>query len=405
MAPVATIDDAPFVDTLSPDFQVEAYDILARVREQAWLVRTPTGGLVIDRLHVQSLLADRRLRSPLVPFIEMQGVTDGLLHDRMCATLLAIEGEDHARIRTLVRKPFLPVAVDRHRPLMRTILDSLLAPTRDAGGCDFMAAVADHYPIQVMCHVLGVPADDHESFARWIDAIAWTLSLDLAAHLDEAEAGMQALDDYVTALVADRRASPRDDLVTELVRAEEAGDRLSDDELRSLVIGLLFAGYDTTRNQLGMAVWVFAQHPEQWALLGERPELGPKAVEEVMRFRGSVALAPRMVVEDLDLDGFHVPAGTLLLLSTAMANHDPASYDRPAQFDITVEREPQLTFGGGPHYCLGANLARAELQEALPVLARAMPGLELDGEPTWGPPMGIFGPAVLPVRFQSWTDA
>ncbi|MBV9285419.1 MAG: cytochrome P450, partial [Acidimicrobiia bacterium] len=169
--------------------------------------------------------------------------------------------------------------------------------------------------------------------------------------------------------------------------------------LRSLIIGLLFAGYDTTRNQLGLALWVFAHHPEQWALLADTPDLARRAVEEVMRFRGSVSTAPRLVAEDFEFDGYRLEAGTLLFLSTSAANHDPATYDQPDVFDITAERDPQLTFGGGPHFCLGAQLARAELQEALTLLAQRLPGLELDGEPTWRPNMGIFGPETLPIRF------
>jgi cytochrome P450 len=142
---------------------------------------------------------------------------------------------------------------------------------------------------------------------------------------------------------------------------------------------------------------VFARHPDQWLLLRERPELAPQAVEEVMRFRGAVAAAPRLVVEDLELDGYRLPAGTFLMLSTAAANHDPAAYTNPETFDITVAREPQLTFGGGPHFCLGAALARAEMQEALVLLTRELPRFELPGEPTWTPPMNISGPATLPI--------
>ena len=262
-----------------------------------------------------------------------------------------------------------------------------------------MVAIGDHYPIQVMCHLLGVPGDDHEDFAAWNNAITWALSFQLSAHREEAEWGMRHMDDYVAGLVALRRRDPRDDLVTALVQAEEEGDRLSDQELLSMIGGLLFAGYDTTRNQLGLAMWLFAEHPEQWALLAERDELAPRAVEEVMRVQGAVAVAPRVVVEDFELDGYRLGAGALLSLSTVSANHDPAVYEAPHTFDITAEREPQLTFGGGPHFCLGANLARAEMQEALPILARRMPALELDGEPTWRPPFGIFGPETLPIRF------
>jgi hypothetical protein len=188
-------------------------------------------------------------------------------------------------------------------------------------------------------------------------------------------------------------------MVTALVQAEEADDRLSDREIMHVVAALLFAGYDTTRNQLGLGMWEFAQHPDQWRLLGADPSLAAQAVEEMMRFHAAVAGIPRVVVEDVEIDGHLLPAGTILMLSTASANHDPATYPDPWTFDITVPREPHLTFGGGVHYCLGASLARAEMQEALPLLVAAMPDLAVDGEPTWRPPMGIFGPETLPVTF------
>jgi cytochrome P450 len=146
-------------------------------------------------------------------------------------------------------------------------------------------------------------------------------------------------------------------------------------------------------------MWLFAEHPDQWDLLGRDPSLVPRAVEEIMRYRGTVGIAPRFVIEDLEFDGYAIPAGTMLALSTAAANHDPAAYEDAMTFDITATREPHFTFGGGPHYCLGASLARAEMQEALPILVDAMPGLALDGEPTWRPPLGIFGPETLPIRF------
>jgi cytochrome P450 len=396
---VKTLDDAPFLDIFDAEFQADPAPFVDAARRESWLARTAIGGLVLDREQVQALLADRHLRSSIVEFIEMQGVTDGVLHERLRVSLLASDGADNTRLRKLVSRAFTPRAVDPHRALMRDILVALVDPVLPAGRCEFMSAISDHYPIQVMCHMLGVPVEDHEEFATWNDAITWALSFELAAHREEAEWGMKHMDSYVAGLVAQRRREPCDDLVTALAQAEEEGDRLSDDELLSMIGGLLFAGYDTTRNQLGLAMWLFAEHPEQWALLAENPDLAPRAVEEVMRMRGAIDVAPRVVAEDFEFDGYRLTAGTLLSLGTANANHDPAVFDRPETFDITLEREPQLTFGGGPHYCLGANLARAEMQEALPILAARMPDLRLDGEPTWRPPFGIFGPQTLPVRF------
>ena len=282
---------------------------------------------------------------------------------------------------------------------MRQTLRSLLDPIAGTGRCDFVDAIAEHYPITVMCHVLGVPDEDHEDFARWNKSVTWALSFNLWEHIDEVTEAFDHLDEYTRALIADRRANPRDDMVTAMIEAREADDHLTDDEVAGMIAALLFAGYDTTRNQLGLAMWLFCEHPHQWELLRADASLAVNAVEEIMRHQGAVGAVPRFTTEDIELDGWHVPAGTMLALSTGAANHDPAVYDEPNTFDITREGEPHFTFGGGPHYCLGASLARAERQEALPLLAAAMLGLALDGEPVWRPPMGIFGPDALPIRW------
>lgn len=392
------LDDAPFLNVFSPEFTAAAPTVIDELRAETGVVRTPVGAMVIRRDLVQSLLADRRLRSAVFHLVLIQGVTDGIIHDLMGSSLLANEGEQHARLRRLVNRSFTPRAVEPHRPMMREVLESLLAPIAERRSCEFMADVADHYPIQVMCALLGVPDEDHDQFAVWNKAATHVLSFELGTHLEHATWGVEQLNAYVGGLIEDRRRQPRDDMVTALVQAEEAGDRLSDLELRSMIAGLLFAGFDTTRNQLGLAMALFAEQPDQWALLVERPELALRAVDEVMRFRAAVSVAPRLTVEDVEVDGYRLPAGTMVALSTASANFDPASGGNVGDFDITAQREPHLTFGGGPHYCLGANLARAEMQEALLLLTRAMPTFTIDGDATYRSPLGIFGPETLPLR-------
>jgi hypothetical protein len=394
-----TIDEAPYVDPFSEGFRTDPGPIIAELRRQSWLLRTPIGGLVVGRSQVQSLLGDRRLRSAVPDIMRLQGVVDGPVAESMDRSVLALEGEEHTRLRRLVSRAFTPRAVDRHRPDMQEILAALLEPVVSEGRCDFMAAVADHYPIRVMCRLLGVPEEDDEEFARWNSAITWALSFGLSEHRGDVEWGLEQMGTYVDALVADRRRQPRDDLITGLVQAEEADDHLSDAEIQSVIGALLFAGYDTTRNQLGLGMWVFSEHPDQWKRLSDDPSLTPAAVEEMLRFRPPVSGVPRRVVEEFDFDGYHFTPGTILMLSTMSANSDPAVYDRPLEFDVATARQPHVTFGAGPHYCLGASLARAELQEALPLLVRAMPNLALDGEPVWRPPLGIYGPESLPVRF------
>lgn len=398
---VRTLDEAPFVDIFSVEFQDDAASVLDPLRSESWIVRTPIGALVISREHVHQLLSDRRMRSAVDRIVAMQGVDDGSLAERIGTSILAREGEDHARLRRLVSRAFTPRAADAHRPRMREVLAELVEPHLDASRCELVGDIADHYPIRVMCHVLGVPESDHEQFVAWGRAMTWALSFNLSGHREEVEWGLQHLDAYVSDLIPERRANPREDLVTALVQAREADDTLTDDEIQMLVAALIFAGFDTTRNQLGLAMALFADHPGQWEALGADPSLAPRAVEEVMRFRGAVGAAPRWVPEDFEYDGYLLPAGTLVSLGTSAANHDPSAYEDPGKFDITVEREPHFTFGGGPHYCLGASLARAELQEALAMLAPLMPGLALDGEPEYRPPLGIFGPEHLPIRWDT----
>ncbi|HWE56716.1 MAG TPA: cytochrome P450 [Acidimicrobiales bacterium] len=397
--PARSIDDAPFIDIFGPDFMADPAPIMAEVRSRSWLARTPIGAIVVGRNQVQTLLGDRRLRSAIPELMRLQGVADGPVAESMEGSVLALEGEPHTRLRRLVSRAFTPRAVDRHRDDMRAILAQLLEPVASTGRCEFVSAVADHYPIQVMCRLLGVPEEDHDDFARWNSAITWALSFSLGEHMEEVEWGMEQMGAYVDGLIADRRRQPRDDLVTGLVQAEEANDHLTDVEIASMISALLFAGYDTTRNQLGLGMWVFAQHPGQWKQLGEDPSLVAPAVEEMLRFRPPVSGTPRLVIEDFEYDGYQFQAGTILMLSLISANNDPDLYTHPMEFDITAERKPHITFGSGPHYCLGASLARAELQEALPLLVAAMPDLALDGEPTWRPPVGIYGPESLPLRF------
>ena len=210
------------------------------------------------------------------------------------------------------------------------------------------------------------------------------------------------LDDYVDEMIARRRHTLTDDLLSDLIRAEEDGDRLNADELRMLAAGLLLAGTDTTRNQVAASVDVFCDHPDQWALLGKRPELAPNAVEETMRHSPIACGTLRTVAEDTELAGYLFPAGTFVVVNTFAANRDTAVYNDPDRFDISREGAPAvLTFGGGIHYCLGANLARLELAEALKVLARRMPDPVRTGPAPWKPMLGLSGPTALPIEFGS----
>ncbi len=399
------IADAPFVNVFDPEVQADRDEVFAALRRQTAVVQTPIGVSVIRRDAAHKVLTDPSVVHGLSILQSMQGRAGGELDELLGSTVLALDGEDHARIRRLVSRSFTPKAADRHRPRMRAITEELVDRFAGSGRCELVADFADHFPVQVICEVLGVPREHHEDFARWGEVLTYILSLELVSHLAAVEGAVVELNTYLTGLIEDRRAAPQDDLVTSLVQASEGTDKLNEVELRALIGGLLFAGYDTTRNQLGFALYLFTQHPEQWSLLAERPELAPQAVNEVMRIASVVAGTIRIATPPLEVDGWAIPAGTFIYLSLASANKDEAVWEAPARFDITRQGTPSpLSVGAGPHDCLGANLARAEMEEALVILAKRLGDVALDGEPVWRTDTGITGTSVLPLRFTPTGD-
>jgi cytochrome P450 len=398
---VRALAEAPFLDLFDPDFQANPASKVAELRQQCPLIRTSIGVLIAGRATVLELLRDRSLHSSLLHLVRLQGVNDGPVFEMAASSLLAREGEDHTRLRRLVSRSFTPRAADAHRPFMRQLCTELVAGLASAGECEFMADFADHYPVQVIAYLLGVSREDHPLFARWGDSLTHLLSFELAQHRQEVEIAQASMSSYLRDLVADRRRQPQDDLVSELIAARDGQDRLTDAELLSLLGGLLFAGYETTRNQLAVAMTLFARHPVEWARLADHPDLAAPAVEEVMRVAGVVSVIPRITTRDVEVEGWSIPAGTLVSLSLAGANHDPSVYPDPHHFDMDAPRpDGQISFGGGAHHCLGASLARAEMQEALPVLAGVLRNLHVVESPVWRSPLGgISGPLALRLRF------
>jgi cytochrome P450 len=284
---------------------------------------------------------------------------------------------------------------------MREFLAELYEPVRAEGRCDFVHAFAKPYPARMIATVLGAPLEDadrlHELsnlLQSQFDAIA------LSTRRAELEDAAVEFDAYAERLVAERRDDPGDDLVSRLVAAEEEGDRLSHDECVALVRDVLNGGIDTTQSQLAHGVKMFAEHPGQWQALADDPSLAPRAAEEVLRFEPVAPFTTRILLEDVDYGGVAFPAGSLIAVSAFNANRDTDGED-PDAFDITADRgsAKSLSFGAGPHFCLGANLARAELQEGLAFLAPRLRDLELDGEPVYGTITGLYGLESLPVKF------
>ncbi len=392
--------DAPSFNPFDAATRDDLDVVVGALRAQSAVAQMPLGCAILRREAAHRAFGDPRLVSAIPILGRLQGMGDGALSELLGSTILAMDGADHARLRRLVSPTFTPRAADRHRPMMRTLVDQLIDEFQASGRCELVTDLADRYPVQVICEVLGVPRERHADFARWGDALTYILSLDLFNHLGVVAEAVLELNAYLDELIAARQADPQDDLVTELIQASDAGDRLNEVELRAMIGGLLFAGYDTTRNQLGHGLVLFAQHPEQWALLAERPDLASGAVHEVMRMSSVADGTIRIAAEDVEVDGWRVPAGTVVMLVIRAANHDPEAFDDPDRFDITrVPTLQHLSFGGGPHYCLGANLARAEMEEAFVLMAQRMRNVRLDGGVEWRTDTGIKGPSRLPLAF------
>lgn len=393
--------DLPMLDTAGLE-RSEALAAAARAASQHWLARTPLGFSLTRYDDAVACLRDRRFHSALSLIPQMAGVEAGGYLDDRRKSILSMEGDEHTRLRRLVAPAFTPAAADRLRPFMGQVINDLVDQVSPKGHCDLVADICEPYPIPIICELLGAPKADWRRFSEWATDIFRIFNQDLVSDLPAIERASDELDEYVRSLVEERRANPGDDLLSCLIEIEESGDRLSTDEMVMLAEAVLMAGTDTTRNQLACCIALFAEHPDQWALLVERPELTPTAVEESMRYLGAVRGTARVASEDIEYRDVLFSKGTLVMVALAAANRDPAAFEAPDAFDIS--RRPgskHMTFGSGIHHCLGASLARAELQEALPVLARRMPELELDGRVEWKPAtFGIWGPASLPLRFE-----
>lgn len=402
MASLATDLQIPKVPFVMDQQRSDRHALLREIAKESWLARTDIGYSVLTYDAVMGILRDKRWHSATGMIAQLQGITDEAFLGRRKVSILNAEGDVHVRLRRLVAPAFSPRSADRLRPFMRETVNSLLDPFTASGKAEVVRDICEPYPIPIICELLGAPKEDWRLFSRLASEILLIFSDNLAENMSVFLAAQQELEKYTGGLIEKRRSVPADDLITDLIAAEEAGDKLNTEELTMMVDAVIIGGTDTTRNQLGLALALFAEYPEQWALLGKNPSLAQRAVEEVLRFSGAVGGTIRFASEDIEYNGVLFPKGTFMSTSMSTGNYDNSVFPTPETFDITREPvgQPHLSLGAGIHYCLGASLARAELQEAFTVLSQRMLNLELDGPVVYKPSgIGIFGPASLPVKF------
>lgn len=390
--------DVPFLDLADPAFDVTSEAVHA-AREGHWWARTPYGYAVLRYEQGTALLRDRRFQQGNARWPAQNGVHDGPFATWWGETLLSLEGEDHLRLRRLLSPAFRSRAIEALRPRFQALADELVDAFAPRGRVELVTEFAEPYSARILCVLLGLPEDEWEQVAHWADDLGKSFGVNLRGDLPRIEAALEGLTGYVDAVVADRRAHPREDLVTTLLRAHEDDDTLTARELGVALVFLAFAGMETTRNQIGLAVQTLLRHPDQWALLAERPELGPNAVEEVMRVNPTVTWVTREAVEDVNLDGLQLPKGSIVQVLSHAAGTDPRSIEGDPGFDITAERPPHSGFGGGVHHCLGHFVARVDMSVALPLLARRMPDARPDGPGEWLPVSGNTGAVRFPLLF------
>lgn len=400
--------------TLHYDITDTVHEVAPRihdVRKQSPIAIGPLGPEVLGYELARGILRDPRFVFPPGMHMTARGITSGPLYDRVLGTILGMDGDEHRRLRGLVSKAFTPRASARMEQTIGTVINELIdqvAQVGRAGRCEFVTDIARPYPIPIICALLGAPPDDWEQFSLWAEDIFKIVRLD-SNLLDEQDIVMRAWDEfdaYIDDMIAARRSRLTDDLISELIRAQDGGDRLSKAEMRMLAFSILSAGTDTTRNQLAASMHALCDHPDQLALLRENPGLAVPAVEECMRHSPAVCATLRTVFDDVTFADYTFPAGTFISVNTYAANCDPEVYPHPDRFDISREDPPPiLSFGGGAHYCLGANLARTELAGALKVLARRMTNPRRVATSHWKPMLGLSGPLCLDIEFDAVAES
>lgn len=380
-------------DPSDPRFLADPYPVLNRLRERARIFYDEGRDRWFVTRHedVRSCLRDRRLGRNFRHLLAPEEIGVPPLDPRWQAfwdserwSLLWLEPPDHTRLRKLVAAAFTPRSVDALREPAHDLARELLEPLAEAGEMELLYEYAQPYSIAVICRMLGVPLDRHRDLLEWshrmVKMYEFEVSLEAAQAANEAAAEFR---EYVRELIAERRANPRDDMVTALVQARVDGGRLSDDEIVSTVIVLLNAGHEASVNTLGNGMLAFAGHPPQWQRVVEGSVPAAVVGEEMIRFDPPLQLFERWVLtDDFAVGDVPIPRGAKIALLFGAANRDPRVFDRPDEFDVARENAAQhIGFGGGIHMCIGAPLARIELEASLEALRRFWPDFRLAEEP------------------------
>ncbi|MEO8605953.1 MAG: cytochrome P450 [bacterium] len=389
-----------------PEYRLDPYPTYRRLQATQPIYFSRVLGCVLTRhADIAAVLGDARFSvdRPQAKGFKMLQPFKGLspaFVEMILSTLLMVDPPRHTRLRRLVNKAFTPRVVERLRPRIDAVVDELLESVRTQRRMDLIQTLAYPLPVIVIAELLGIPASDRDMFKRWSDTLATILDpLQVTGGLLAAQPAFEEMSAYLRGVADARRQAPRDDLISALVAVEEQGDVLSGTELVGLCGLILGAGHETTTNLIANAVLALLRHPEQRRLLQDDPSLIAGAVEEFLRYDSPVQVTDRVVLaDDVVLGGRPLPRGSMVLCLLGAANRDPTRFADPDRFDVTRADTDHLAFGRGPHFCLGAALARAEAQIAITGLLRALPDFDGDRAPKdWKKSIVLRGPTKLDV--------
>ena len=398
-----------FFNPLDPDVRANPYPHYAELRAADPVHRSPFGLVVLTRYDdVAKVLRDARFSANIAENARSEGI--GLFGNQEQSeardegfneSLLNIDPPKHTRVRGLAARAFTPKAIEAWRPRVIEMVDEILDRVADEGGCDLVSTLAFPLPFQVISELLGMPTDEREQLRAWSQAI--TLTLEPLITTEERLAATDAathMREFVEGVIDERRKAPRDnDLLSALIAAEEEGDRLSTNELVSMVLLLFVAGHETTVNLIGNGTRLLMEHPDVLARFRADPSLDASAVDELLRMDGPVQFTARATLEDVDFGDDVVEKGSVVMPVLGAANHDPAHFTDP---DTLILDRPNaashMALGSGVHFCLGASLARLEAQVAIGRFVRRFSTIEYAGEPEWAPRISLRGMAKMPLR-------
>jgi pimeloyl-[acyl-carrier protein] synthase len=389
---------------MDPEFLADPYPTYHRLRAEDPVHYSPLGFWVLTRYEdVAAVLRDARfIKEPLAALVAARFGAE--VPRGVGLSMLDRDPPDHTRLRSLVSKAFTPRVVEGLRPRIQQIVDGLIARAEAAGSMDLIEEFAYPIPVNVICEMMGVPVKDHERFKGW--------SLDIARGLDSiwlppdseiprrSAAARHAISDYFRELIAQRRASPRGDLLSALIAAEEAGDKLNEEELLATCILILIAGHETTVNLIGNGVLALLRNPEELRRLRATPGLITTAVEELLRYDGPVQRTARVASDDATIGGRTIRKGEMVMPFIGAADRDPAHFPEPDRLDLARADNRHIAFGWGIHFCLGAPLARVEGQIAINTLVQRLPRLAFVSDTVeYRQSLTLRGLKALPVKF------